>query len=144
MVSGITAEDVGKPTKLRAPRVGDSWTDALEGAVGVATHHDGMSGTERQDVTDDYEQRIAESAVEVEAGIEMSMAKLLGNSDVQISHCNCNSALNCLNISYCKITSESDDFTVVAWNPIGQSSSCLLYTSPSPRDLLKSRMPSSA
>jgi len=123
VVSGITAEDVGKPTKLRAPRVGDSWTDALEGAVGVATHHDGMSGTERQDVTDDYEQRIAESAVEVEAGIEMSMAKLLGKSDIQISHCNCNNALNCLNISYCKITSESDDFTVVAWNPIGQSSS---------------------
>ena len=135
MVSGITAEDVGKPTKLRAPRVGDSWTDALEGAVGVATHHDGMSGTERQDVTDDYEQRIAESAVEVEAGIEMSMAKLLGNSDVQISHCNCNSALNCLNISYCKITSESDDFTVVAWNPIGQSSSSVFripVTSSSP------------
>lgn len=122
VVSGITANDVGKPTKLRAPRVGDSWTDALEGAVGVATHHDGMSGTERQDVSDDYEQRIAESAVEVEAGIEMAMAKLLGKSNTQISHCNCNNALNCLNISYCKITSESDDFTVVAWNPIGQES----------------------
>lgn len=30
-----------------APRVGSSWTDGLEGAVGLATHHDGMSGTVR-------------------------------------------------------------------------------------------------
>ena len=51
----------------------------------MATHHDGMSGTERQDVSDDYEQRISESHEEVEAGVAASLQKLLG-TDVQLSH----------------------------------------------------------
>ena len=37
----------------------------MEGAIGVATHHDGMSGTERQDVANDYSQRISEGHFEV-------------------------------------------------------------------------------
>ena len=31
-------------------------TDMLEAAVGVTTHHDGMSGSSKQAVADDYEQ----------------------------------------------------------------------------------------
>jgi alpha-mannosidase len=63
VVSKVTAADVGKPTARFSPKVGDSWTDSLEGAVGVATHHDGMSGTERQDVSDDYEQVLLSTAL---------------------------------------------------------------------------------
>ena len=37
-----------------------------------------------------------------------------------------------------------DDLTVVAINEPAPPKSCLLYTSPSPRDLSTSRMPSSA
>eukprot|EP01044_Picomonas_judraskeda_P047121 COSAG03_NODE_26644_length_258_cov_0.509434_2_plen_49_part_01 len=37
----------------------------MEGAIGGATHHDGMSGTEKQAVADDYAQRISEGHVEV-------------------------------------------------------------------------------
>lgn len=48
------------------------------GTVGVATHHDGMSGTERQSVADDYAQRISESHFEVEAGVAMALQKLSG------------------------------------------------------------------
>ena len=56
VVTNTSKKDVNRPTYKKEPVVGDSWTDALEGTVGVATHHDGMSGTERQDVTDDYAQ----------------------------------------------------------------------------------------
>jgi hypothetical protein len=57
----------------------------------VATHHDGMSGTERQDVTDDYEQRISESHFEVEAGVGVALQKLLDLPPTEkLLHCNCN------------------------------------------------------
>eukprot|EP01059_Diplonema_ambulator_P005004 TRINITY_DN14746_c0_g1_i1.p1 TRINITY_DN14746_c0_g1~~TRINITY_DN14746_c0_g1_i1.p1 ORF type:complete len:1132 (+),score=491.47 TRINITY_DN14746_c0_g1_i1:52-3396(+) len=123
VISGVTAEQVNAPTERPSPPVGPSWTDSLEGTVGVATHHDGMSGTERQDVSDDYEQRISESHGEVEAGVALSLNRLLG-TNVTFEHCNCNSmgADNCLNISMCGITTEQSAFTVVAWNPLGRAS----------------------
>ena len=37
-----------------------------------------MSGTERQDVADDYELRISESHIEAEMGVARSLQKLLG------------------------------------------------------------------
>eukprot|EP01051_Picozoa_sp_SAG22_P025641 SAG22_NODE_7698_length_716_cov_1.220421_1_plen_165_part_10 len=78
VISGVTAEAVNHPTTRPSPPVGDSWTDSMEGAIGVATHHDGMSGTERQDVSDDYSQRISEGHFEVEDGVAMSLQKLTG------------------------------------------------------------------
>ena len=44
VVSQVDAADVGLPTTRPSPPVGISWTDSLEGTIGVATHHDGMSG----------------------------------------------------------------------------------------------------
>lgn len=58
VISGVTTGEVDRPTTRPSPVVGDSWTDSLEGTIGVATHHDGMSGTERQSVADDYSQRM--------------------------------------------------------------------------------------
>ena len=83
----------------------------MEGAIGVATHHDGMSGTERQDVANDYSQRISEGHFEVEAGVAMALKKLTGISG-EIGHCNCNSAGNCLNVSMCAYTTGVDSVTV--------------------------------
>ena len=46
---------------------------------------------------------------------------------------------------YCEIYSYKTDLSVIkAKNPKGIIFTCLLYTSPSPRDLSTSRMPSSA
>jgi alpha-mannosidase len=122
VVSNTTSAEVNTPTAKKSPPVGDSWTDSLEGTVGVATHHDGMSGTERQDVTDDYEQRISESSFEVEAGIALSLSKMLGVAAADLDHCNCNQASNCLNMSVCSATSGASGFSVVAWNPNGHTS----------------------
>ena len=122
VISKTTAAEVDVPTVRPSPPVGSSWTDSLEGTIGVATHHDGMSGTERQDVANDYEQRISESHIEVEAGVALSLKKLIpGLGD--LDHCNCNVQGNCLNISVCGATTGKDSFSVVAWNPRGQATS---------------------
>merc|ERR1711871_1872179 len=122
MGSGVTAAEVATPTTRPSPPVGKSWTDSLEGTIGVATHHDGMSGTERQSVSDDYDQRIAESQVEAEAGVGLSMQKLVGVDGKSLDHCNCNAESNCLNMSVCAFTASADSFNVYAWNPMGHKS----------------------
>lgn len=115
---------VDHPTQRPSPVVGTSWTDSLEGTIGVATHHDGMSGTERQDVANDYSQRISESQVEAEVGTALSLEHLLGGG-VEINHCSCNGGVgalggDCLNISMC-VHTMVDEFEIVAWNPQGRS-----------------------
>lgn len=118
VISGVTADDVDEATTRPSPPVGRSWTDSLEGTVGVATHHDGMSGTERQSVADDYSQRISESHFEVEGGVSASLKKISGSSST-FFHCNCNEAGNCLNMTVCAHTTGKESFTVVGWNPRG-------------------------
>eukprot|EP00755_Sulcionema_specki_P010240 Sspe_Gene.6786::Locus_2281_Transcript_1_1_Confidence_1.000_Length_2013::g.6786::m.6786/K01191/E3.2.1.24; alpha-mannosidase len=127
VVSKTTKEEVNVPTTRPSPVVGTSWTDSLEGTVGVATHHDGMSGTEREDVSNDYELRISESHTEVEAGVALSLRKLLG-TNATLSHCNCNSmgAEDCLNITVCGATTGTAEFSVVVWNPLGQNTTQVL------------------
>jgi alpha-mannosidase len=122
VMTNTTKRQVNLPTKKESPPVGTSWTDSLEGTVGVATHHDGMSGTERQDVTDDYEQRISESSFEAEAGVALSLSKMLGLPPTALAHCNCNEAGNCLNMSICAATTSVSEFSVVGFNPNGHSS----------------------
>ena len=123
--AGVTAAEVNLSTTRPSPAVGTSWTDSLEGTIGVATHHDGMSGTERQSVSNDYAERISESHFEVEAGVAKSLQKLTGSA-AEYGHCNCNEAGNCLNLSVCAYTTGKNQFTVTAWNPNGQPSNDML------------------
>ena len=124
VIGKVNTSKIHNPTVRPAPPVGPSWTDSLEGTVGIATHHDGMSGTERQDVSNDYEMRISESHGEVEEGVALSFNKLMG-LNANFEHCNCNSmgGNNCLNISMCATTTDSSTFSVAAWNPLGRWSS---------------------
>lgn len=120
----VTKDEITVPTVRPSPPVGQSFTDSLEGTIGVATHHDGMSGTEREDVSDDYEQRIAESIGEVQDGVGVGLAKMVGISPTSpLGHCNCVEGGSCLNMSVCSFTSDSslDSFSVVAWNPLAQA-----------------------
>jgi hypothetical protein len=84
-----------------------------------------MSGTERQDVSNDYSQRISEGHFEVEAGVALALKKLTGIKG-DIGHCNCNAAGNCLNMSVCAYTTGVEEFTVIAWNPLAQNSTSWL------------------
>ena len=40
-------------------------TDSLEEAMAILQHHDGVTGTEKQHVADDYSKRLADSSCEV-------------------------------------------------------------------------------
>jgi alpha-mannosidase len=91
VASNVTKAEVNLPTTRPSPPVGKSWTDSMEGAIGVATHHDGMSGTERQQVANDYDQRISEGHFEAEAGVSLALSRLAGVKE-PINHCNCQSA----------------------------------------------------
>jgi alpha-mannosidase len=85
------------------------------------------AGTERQDVSNDYAQRISEGHVEVEAGVALSLRKLAGIPPAaEVGHCNCNAAGNCLNLSMCAFTTAAESFTVMAWNTQGQNVSSWL------------------
>ena len=52
-------ELINGPTKKNGPT-----SDTLRRAVGVAQHHDAVSGTSQQHVADDYAKRLAIGAVE--------------------------------------------------------------------------------
>lgn len=121
VITKTTTDEVGPAATKHSPPVGDSWTDSFEGTIGVATHHDGMSGTERQDVTDDYEMRISNSQKQVEAGIAIAVGKLLGVPNGTVSHCHCHAADDCLNISMCAATTNRDHLVIAAWNPLGHA-----------------------
>ena len=125
VASRVTKEEVDLPTTRPSPPVGASWTDSMEGAIAVATHHDGMSGTERQQVANDYDQRISEGHFEAEAGVSLALQRLAGVT-APVSHCNCQSSGACLNISVCAATTGVDAFTAIAWNPAGQPSNSTL------------------
>jgi alpha-mannosidase len=43
--------------------------DALERAVGLVQHHDGLSGTEKQSVSDDYSLRLNDGIIQAEKGL---------------------------------------------------------------------------
>lgn len=110
-------------TERAPPKVGESWTDAFEGSIGVATHHDGMSGTARQSVTNDYEQRISDSQAQVEDGIAHGLSRLLqqSRSDASVAEDNKLNYCRDLNMSVCVTSATSDSFTVVAWNALSRT-----------------------
>lgn len=125
VVSKVTKEQVNRPTTRPSPPVGSSFTDSMEGAIAVATHHDGMSGTERQPVSNDHSQRISEGQFEAEAGVSLGLQKIVGVA-APVGHCNCQSSGDCLNMSVCSLTTGVTSFTVIAWNPLGHSTSSWL------------------
>ncbi|KAI7725853.1 hypothetical protein M8C21_022276, partial [Ambrosia artemisiifolia] len=78
-------------------------TFSLGDALGIAQHHDAVTGTAKQHTTDDYEKRLAIGASEAEAVV--------------------NSALSCLtsSTSNCTLSTTKSTFTqvIVAYNPLG-------------------------
>ena len=85
-------------------------TEAAWEAIGVAQHHDAVSGTERQHVAYDYSMRIAAGNVGSYETIRSAITQLAGSA----------SWTSCplLNVSQCEvIRSAKDSYTVVLYNP---------------------------
>jgi len=108
-----------------APVVGSGWTDSFEGAVAVAMHHDGISGTAKQAVTNDYAQRISEGQRVIEEGISKSISYLFKLDNAKWTYC------HALNISICELTSmPNTSFSVAAWNPRAQARKSFTFRIP--------------
>lgn len=116
-------------------------TDSLEEAMAILQHHDGVSGTEKQHVADDYSKRLAMSFTEAEDVVNRALAWLVDgksasstvmeeitsssehrllreglDSGVKLGQCPLS------NISYCppsEVNLTGQSLVVIAYNPLG-------------------------
>ncbi|XP_067877358.1 lysosomal alpha-mannosidase [Heterodontus francisci] len=92
--------------------VGDS--SVLKKAMGVAQHHDAVSGTEKQHVADDYAKKLAKGWDRCEVLVSNALSSLSGMKQNFIF---CNK----LNISVCPQVEELKKFTVNLYNPLARA-----------------------
>lgn len=95
----------------------------LARALGVAQHHDAITGTEKQHVSDDYTFQLAEGTAACQNSISESLKKLLFKNETsyleseddyqKIYFC------SALNISQCDFTEGESEFFVVVYNSLG-------------------------
>uniref|UniRef100_A0A8C1EXB0 Lysosomal alpha-mannosidase n=1 Tax=Cyprinus carpio carpio TaxID=630221 RepID=A0A8C1EXB0_CYPCA len=83
-------------------------------AMGVAQHHDAVSGTEKQHVAYDYARRLATGWAHCEVLVRNSLAILSGS---EAPHVFCEN----LNISVCPLTESSHKFSMNVYNPLGRT-----------------------
>ncbi|KAI3502829.1 hypothetical protein L1887_31172 [Cichorium endivia] len=102
-------------------------TFSLGDALGIAQHHDAVTGTAKQHTTNDYEKRLAIGAHEAEAVVSLALSHLTTSKS---SNVNCTTTtptstfIQCplLNISFCPPTESipsGKSLVVVAYNPLG-------------------------
>ncbi|XP_072954939.1 alpha-mannosidase [Typha angustifolia] len=105
------------------------FTDGLGDALGIAQHHDAVTGTAKQHTTNDYAKRLFYGASKAEEGVNFALTCLTSSngpcsSSAKFSQC------NLLNISYCPSTEEEisaeKSLIVVAYNPLGWNRSDLI------------------
>ncbi|KAG0461842.1 hypothetical protein HPP92_020318 [Vanilla planifolia] len=100
------------------------FTSVLGDALGIAQHHDAVSGTAKQHTTNDYAKRLAYGASQVEMVINLAIPCLANfgqkcgsnSSSINLSQC------NLLNISYCPATEDISDekgLVMVVYNSLG-------------------------
>lgn len=100
-------------------------TFSLGDALGIAQHHDAVSGTAKQHTTNDYAKRLAIGASKAESVVSSALSCLSDSRSnnscatprVTLTQC------QLLNISYCPPTEEhipsGKSLVVVAYNPLG-------------------------
>ncbi|GAB4847549.1 hypothetical protein Ancab_026609 [Ancistrocladus abbreviatus] len=102
-------------------------TYSLGDALGIAQHHDAITGTSKQHTTDDYAKRLAVGAHEAEAVVNSALSCLVSAKSVRKCTASTVTFGQCqlLNISYCPPTEqdipEEKSLVVVAYNPLGWS-----------------------
>ncbi|XP_065568469.1 lysosomal alpha-mannosidase-like isoform X3 [Artemia franciscana] len=93
----------------------------LERAEAVAQHHDAVTGTAKQHVTDDYVRRLHEGASSCYHSIAKIYSRILPQEDstqpVHFRHC------HYLNVSQCQITEHEGRFVVNIYNQLSMEES---------------------
>ncbi|XP_021816006.1 alpha-mannosidase [Prunus avium] len=110
---------------LIGKRANGSNTYILGDALGIAQHHDAVTGTAKQHTTNDYAKRLSIGALEAEAVVSSAISCLTkSKSGDQCKEPKSTfSQCRLLNISYCPPTEkdipEGKSLVVVAYNPLG-------------------------
>lgn len=89
--------------------------------MGVMQHHDAITGTEKQHVTDEYHRELHSSIIACEANTKSSLNQLMNNSTEKFEF-KFNSCLN-LNISICEVPETKEKFIVTVFNAMGHVTS---------------------
>ncbi|XP_048256757.1 lysosomal alpha-mannosidase-like isoform X2 [Haliotis rufescens] len=92
--------------------------EILKEAMGVAQHHDAVSGTEKQAVAYDYAERLANGVNECQKVVNDAYGKLLPLGTMKPPG---QGFCTLLNISMCAATESQKEFQVFVYNPIGRS-----------------------
>ncbi|KAF0929308.1 hypothetical protein E2562_019891 [Oryza meyeriana var. granulata] len=99
------------------------FTSSLEDPLGIAQHHDAVSGTAKQHTTDDYSKRLALGTSQVEKGVNTALICLTSSKGTCTSSATKFSQCQLLNISYCPSTEEeisaAKSLVIVVYNPLG-------------------------
>uniref|UniRef100_A0A8C1ZA62 Lysosomal alpha-mannosidase n=1 Tax=Cyprinus carpio TaxID=7962 RepID=A0A8C1ZA62_CYPCA len=106
-------EVLGGPKSKSGP-FGEGDSDTMKRAMGVAQHHDAVSGTEKQHVAYDYARRLATGWAHCEVLVRNSLAILSGSEAPRVFCEN-------LNISVCPLTESSHKFSMNVYNPLGRT-----------------------
>jgi lysosomal alpha-mannosidase len=88
--------------------------ESAHDALGIAQHHDAVSGTENQHTANDYSKRLSNGIIKLTDAVAKSFAHLTNTSAIDISHC------QLLNISECLPIEGRRNFTLVAYNPLAR------------------------
>ncbi|XP_037024932.1 lysosomal alpha-mannosidase-like [Bradysia coprophila] len=97
--------------------------NSLRGIMGVMQHHDAVTGTEKQHVTDAYSRELHASISKCEMNTKSSLNQFITNtSDTTEWKFNFSSCLQ-LNISTCDVTESSTRFVVTVYNPLSHTTS---------------------
>ncbi|KAM5170378.1 lysosomal alpha-mannosidase [Mantella aurantiaca] len=86
----------------------------LRRAMGVAQHHDAVTGTAKQHVNDDYTLRLFRGWNACQIVVSNALSSLTGTKE-NFVFC------NLLNISVCPTTETSKSFSLVIYNPLGRA-----------------------
>ena len=90
----------------------------LARAVAVLQHHDGMTGTERQHVAEDYTYRLSHGMNEADQVSVQAMKTLTGFDGINNDNVHfCRQ----VNISWCPFTKGRENFVVLLYNPLARS-----------------------
>ncbi|XP_071540487.1 lysosomal alpha-mannosidase-like isoform X2 [Panulirus ornatus] len=96
----------------------DPRLEKLKEAMGVLQHHDAVSGTAKQHVTDDYSERLAQGVTESFAMIKETYRKLQQTTLMEATA----DPVFCplMNISSCPPSEKSSGFIVTLYNPLAR------------------------
>ncbi|KAM7251764.1 hypothetical protein ACFE04_023647 [Oxalis oulophora] len=107
-------------------------TDSLTDALAILQHHDGITGTEKQHVANDYAKRLSIGYTEAEELVSVSLGSLPATSNDE-SQRSVTKFQQCplLNISYCPASeiniSKGKNLIVVVYNSLGWKRNDVVY-----------------